>query len=61
VAGSLYGDTADEAFSVNVGTQVNTPETIAEGVLKAVISLKMSPAAERVQIEIVKVSNTEAV
>jgi hypothetical protein len=59
-AGSLYGTTAQEAFSVNVGAQVNTPETIANGELHAVISLRMSPFAELVVIEIVKVATTEA-
>jgi hypothetical protein len=58
--GALYGATAAEAFSVNVGASVNTPDTIANGELHAVIELKMSPFAEYVVVEIVKVATTEA-
>jgi hypothetical protein len=57
---SLYGETADEAFQVDVGGQVNTPETIANGELHAVLKLRMSPFAEWVVIEIVKVATTQA-
>jgi phage tail sheath protein FI len=60
-AGALYGTTPEEAFFVDVGQQVNTPETIATNTLKAVISVRMSPFGELVQIEIVKVPVTEAV
>jgi len=60
-AGSLYGATPQEAFNVNVGPQVNTDSTIADGQLKAVISLKMSPFAELVVLELVKTRVTEAV
>jgi hypothetical protein len=59
--GALYGDTPDEAFFVDVGTQVNTPTRIANNELRAVISLRMSPFAELVTLEIVKVGTTEAV
>jgi len=60
-AGSLYGATPDEAFDVNVGPSVNTPQTIANGELHAVIQVRMSPFAEWVVIEIVKVATTEAI
>lgn len=60
-AGSLYGLTPDEAFFVDTGPGVNTPETIANNELRAVISLKMSPMAELVTIEIVKRFITERV
>lgn len=53
-AGSLFGDSADDAFYVDVGPQVNTLETIAAGELHAVLALRMSPFAEYVLIEIVK-------
>ena len=59
-AGALYGATAREAFYVDVGSQVNTEATIAAGELHAVIACRMSPFAELVVIEIVKVSTTEA-
>lgn len=55
-AGALFGDTVSQAFYVDVGAQVNTLETIAAGDLRAVIGLRMSPFAEWVLIEIVKVA-----
>lgn len=60
-SGSLYGNDPGEAFRVDVGPAVNTPETIANGELRAVLSLRMSPFAEMVTIEIVKVPITESV
>ena len=59
--GALYGETAPDAFNVDVGAQVNTPQTIAAGELRAVIAYRPSPAAELVTIEIVKVAANEAV
>ena len=58
--GALYGDAPEDAFVVNVSSAVNTPETIADGQLIAVLSVKMSPHAELVEIDIVKVELTEA-
>jgi len=59
-AGALYGDTPDEAYLVDVGPQVNTEQTIANRELKAILAVRMSPFGERVNIEIAKVANTEA-
>jgi phage tail sheath protein FI len=59
-SGSLFGATADDAFNVNVGPSVNTPATIANGELHAVLQVRMSPFAELVVIEVVKVSTLEA-
>jgi phage tail sheath protein FI len=53
-AGSLYGTTPDDAFKVDVGPSVNTNTTIANNELHAVISLRMSPFGEEVDIELVK-------
>ena len=53
-AGALYGDDPTEAFVVNVGPSVNTIAKIADGILSAVVSVRMSPHAELVQITIVK-------
>lgn len=58
-SGSLYGDSPAEAFQVDTGAQVNTPETIAARELHAVMAVRMSPFAEMVEIEIVKVATTE--
>jgi len=60
-AGALYGQTAEDAFQVNVGSAVNTPTTIANGELHAVLMVRMSPFAEYVVIEIAKVSTTQAI
>lgn len=60
-SGSLFGATPDEAFFVDTGPAVNTPETLADNQLRAVISLRMSPMGELVTIEIVKKSIAEAV
>lgn len=54
-AGSLFGDSTRDAFFVDVGPAVNTLETIANGELRAILAVRMSPFAELVEIEIVKV------
>lgn len=59
--GDMYGRTADEAFRVDVGPTVNTPETIAAGVLKSVISFRSSPSGVHVEIELVHRTVMEAV
>ena len=60
VAGGLYGETGDDAYRVNVGDTVNTDATIANGELHAILEVRMSPFAELVVIEIVKVATSEA-
>jgi uncharacterized protein len=59
-ADALYGDDVTDAFVVNVGPAVNTPDTIANGELHAVLSVRMSPFAELVAIQIVKYPITVA-
>jgi phage tail sheath protein FI len=59
--GQLYGVNPSDAFDVNVGDQVNTPTTIANGELHAVVSVRMSPFAEYVLLELVKRSITQVV
>lgn len=54
-ANALYGATQQDAFLVDVGATVNTPATIAQNELRAVLAVKMSPFGEVVRIEIVKV------
>ena len=61
VQGALYGETPDEAFLVDTGPQVNTPTTLAANELHAVLAVKMSPDAELVTIEIVKVAPNEVI
>lgn len=60
-SGALYGATPDEAFTVDVGGQVNTDQTIAAGELHAVLAVRMSPMSEFVIIEVVKIAITEEV
>jgi len=57
--GSLYGETPGDAFKVDVGPAVNTPTTISNGELHAIIRMRTSPGAELVTIEIVKRSITQ--
>jgi hypothetical protein len=53
-AGALFGETPEEAYEVRVGPDVNTPETIDEGKLRAIVLVRMSEMAEMVEIEITK-------
>lgn len=59
-ADSLFGATPEEAFRVDAGPQVNTPETIAAGYIKAAVSVRISPAADFVTIEIARQAITQA-
>lgn len=59
--GSLFGDTPESAFYVDVGLGVNTDETMADGDLRAVVALRVSAFAEEVILELVKTRTTEAV
>jgi hypothetical protein len=57
-SGDLYGATSDDAYKVDT-TTVNTPATIANRELHALISVRMSEFAEMVLIEIYKQAITE--
>jgi len=59
--GLLYGATASDAFNVDVGPTVNTPDSLARNELKAHISVRCSPDAELVTVEIVNVPITGTV
>lgn len=52
--GELFGDTADDAFSVDTGPSVNTIATIQQLELHALVRVRMAPFAELVVIEVVK-------
>jgi len=58
--GSIYGDTPTNAFSVNTGTQINTPTTIAAGQINAAVNLRMSPFGEYVTVNVTKYSVASA-
>jgi hypothetical protein len=53
-ADALFGDDVTDAFVVNVGPAVNPIEQLGQGILAAVLDVKMSPHAELVRIYIVK-------
>lgn len=57
--GALYGRTPADAFSVD--TSMNTDATAAAGVLRAKIAARVTPGADRVELELVRVSPAEAV
>lgn len=59
--GSLFGSTPEEAFLVDTGPQVNTPERIANRELRAVLSLRISHYAELVTLEVGYVPTTESI
>ena len=52
--GDLFGDTPDQSFVINTGPGVNTLATLANNELHALVTVKMSPFAEAVIIQIVK-------
>ena len=60
-AGIIYGAVASDAFNVDVGPSVNTPSTIADNQLRAVVAVRPSPFGELVTITIVNVPITQPV
>ncbi len=58
-AGSLYGATAAEAFVVDTGDTVNTPETIAAGQVRVAIGARISPGGELTYITIARQAITQ--
>jgi hypothetical protein len=54
-AGGLYGETKADAYNVNVSQSVNTTDTAAQGVLKAVVQARLSEYAKVVEIDLVSV------
>lgn len=58
---ALFGNIPADAYAVDAGPTVNTPESIAAGLLKAHVTFRASPGAEHVTLELVRVAVTEAV
>lgn len=54
----LYGETAEEAFAVEVGPSVNTEASVANGQLKAVCEARLSLHTKSVGIDLVSVPVT---
>lgn len=59
--GALYGASASEAFALDTGPSVNTPQTIQNKELHAKVGIKTSPFAEWVVFDVVKVPVTGTV
>lgn len=59
--GSLFGDTPADAYKVDVGSNVNTPTTIENNELRAVISVKMAPFGEKLTVYLVKYAVSETI
>lgn len=59
--GALYGSVPTEAYRVDVGPNVNTPDTIANNELRAIISVRSAPFGEVVKISVVKYLITELI
>lgn len=58
--GSLYGTNPSDAFQVDTSLSVNTPAEQALGNLHAQIALRMTPFAELVVLDIIKVPTTQS-
>lgn len=59
--GSLYGATPAQAYQVNTGPTVNTPTTITNRQLNAIVSVVMSPSAEFLSFTITKYLANQAI
>jgi hypothetical protein len=60
-AGALYGDSADDAASINTGSPVNTAATAQAKQLNAQIAVKLAPYADAINIAINVLSLTQSV
>jgi len=58
---ALFGATAQDAFSVDTGADVNTIASEALGNLTATLAYRRSPGAEQVNLNVVRVPITQAV
>jgi phage tail sheath protein FI len=59
--GEIFGATPDQAFSVDTGPAVNTPSTLAQNQMIANVSVRPSPMAELVTIQIINIPITQSV
>jgi hypothetical protein len=58
--GALYGASAAQAFSVNVGAGVNPPTQLALGIVSAQVDVAMSPFAQSIQLTLTSVPITQS-
>jgi hypothetical protein len=59
--GALYGLNATDAFSVNTGSAINTPSSLAAGNLLAQVTYRPSPSAQLVTITLNAIPITQSV
>lgn len=55
----LYGETPQDAFRVDTGSAINTPETLAANELHAAVAVRVSPGAERVYLTLTKAATAD--
>lgn len=58
---ALYGATSADAFKVDVGPGVNPPAQLAARTIAAILLLKTSPFAERVELTITKLASGDTI
>lgn len=56
----LFGATPQEAFRVDTGSAINTPETLASNELHAAVAVRISPGAERVYLTLTKAATADS-
>lgn len=54
------GETLDKGYRVDVGPSVNTVDSIAQGIIRAVLAVRVSPTGTLVEVTIAKVAVTAA-
>jgi len=59
-ANALYGELPEEAFAVNTGPAVNTPQSIEQEEIKAQVAIRISPKGGLLKAEIVNVPISES-
>jgi hypothetical protein len=57
---ALYGALPEEAFAINTGPAVNTPQSIEQEEIKAQVALRISPKGGLLKAEIVNVPISES-
>lgn len=59
-ANALYGELPEQAFQVNTGPAVNTPQSIEQEEIKAQVAIRISPKGGLLKAEIVNVPISES-
>jgi hypothetical protein len=59
--GAVFGESPQDAYAVDAGSDVNTPMTEQEGDLNATVAARRSPGADQVNLAVVRVGLTQEV